>query len=82
MEEGEWVCWGVVEKARSVSEDSMAVRPNQWRDAEQRMRERGVRNEIDRDRHRFVREGKLTCKVICRAHFKGVAIWENEGNLG
>ncbi len=56
-EEGEWGCWGVVKQARGVSEDGMAVRPNQWRDAEQRMGERGVRNEVDRDRQRFVREG-------------------------
>ena len=60
-EEGEWGCWGVVKQVvkqtRGVSEDGMAVRPNQWRDAEQRMGERGVRNEVDRDRQRFVREG-------------------------
>ena len=36
-EEGEWGCWGVVKQARSVSEDGMAVRPNQWRNAEQGM---------------------------------------------
>jgi hypothetical protein len=46
------------------------------------MGERGVRNKVDRDRQRFVREGELTCEVIRRAHFKGVAIWESEGNLG
>ena len=52
----------------------MAVRPNQWRDAEQRMGEREGRNEVDRDRQRFVRESELTCEVIRRAYFKGVAI--------
>ena len=61
MEEGEWSFWRVIKQARSVSEDGMAVRPNQWPDAEQGMGERGVRNEIDRDRQRFVREGELTC---------------------
>jgi hypothetical protein len=81
LEEGEWGCRGVVKQARGVSEDGMAVRPNQWRDVEQRMGERGVRNEVDRDRQRFVRESGLTCKVIRRAHFKGVAIWESEENL-
>jgi hypothetical protein len=74
--------WGVVKKASGVSEDSMAVRPNQWRDAEQRMGERGVRNEVDRARQRFVWEGELTCEVIRRARLKGVAIWESEGNMG
>jgi hypothetical protein len=29
LEEGEWGCGGVVKKARGVSEDGMAVRPNQ-----------------------------------------------------
>ncbi len=74
--------WGVVKKVRGVSEDGMVVRPNQWRDAEQRMGERGVRNKVDRDRQRFVREGELVCEVIHRAHFKGVDICESEGNLG
>jgi hypothetical protein len=46
------------------------------------MGERGVRNEVDRDRQRFVRESKLNCEVIRRAHFKGLALWESEGNLG
>ncbi len=75
-------CWGVVKKARGVSEDGVAVRPNQWRDAEQGMGERGVRNKVDRDRQRFVREVELTCEVIRRVHFKVVAIWESKGNLG
>ena len=57
LKEGEWGFWRVIEKARGISEDGMAVRPNQWRDAEQRMGGRGVRNEVDRDRQRFVREG-------------------------
>ncbi len=74
MEEGKWGFWKVIEQARSVSEDGMAVRPNQWRDAEQGMGERGVRNKVDRDRQRFVREVELTCEVIRRAHFKGVTI--------
>jgi hypothetical protein len=82
LEEGKWGFWKVIEQARSVSEDGMAVRPNQWRDAEQGMGERGVRNEVDRDRQRLVREGELTCKVIRRAHFEGAAIWESEGDLG
>ena len=61
LEEGEWSFCRVIKQARSVSEDGMAVRPNQWRDAEQGMGERGVRNKVDRDRQRFVREGELTC---------------------
>ena len=62
-EEGEWGCWGVVKQARGVSEDGMTVRPNRWRDAEQKMGKRGVRNKVnlDRDRQRFVREGEFTC---------------------
>ncbi len=35
LEEGEWGFWEVIEQTRSVSEDGMAVRPNQWRNAEQ-----------------------------------------------
>ncbi len=63
LEEGEWGCWGVVKQARGVSEDGMTVRPNRWRDAEQKMGKRGVRNKVslDRDRQRFVREGEFTC---------------------
>ena len=37
LEEGEWSFWRVIKQARSVSEDGMAVRPNQWRNAEQGM---------------------------------------------
>ena len=37
LEEGEWSFCRVVKQARSVSEDGMAVRPNQWRNAEQGM---------------------------------------------
>ena len=69
LEEGEWGFWRVVEKTRCVSKNGVAVRPNKWRDAEQRVGERGVRNKIDRDRQRLVREGELTCEVIRRAHF-------------
>ncbi len=46
------------------------------------MGERGVKDEIDGDRQRLVREGELTCEVIHRVHCEGVAIWESEGNLG
>ncbi len=69
MEEGKWGFWGVIKKARDVSEDGMSVRPNQWQDAEQRVGERGVGNEIDRHRRRFVREGELTSEVIRCGHF-------------
>ena len=41
-----------------------------------------MRNEVDRDRQRLVREGELTCEVIRRAHFEGAAIWESERDLG
>ena len=37
LEEGEWSFWRVIKQAKSVSEDGMAVRPNQWRNAEQGM---------------------------------------------
>ena len=37
LEEGEWSFCRVIKQARSVSEDGMAVRPNQWRNAEQGM---------------------------------------------
>ncbi len=28
LKEGEWGFWGFIEKARGISEDGMAVRPN------------------------------------------------------
>ncbi len=36
--EGKSGLGGVVEEARVVREDGVAMRPNEWRDAEQRMR--------------------------------------------
>ncbi len=71
VEEREWGFWGVIEKKRGVSEDGMAERPNQRRDAEQKMGERGVRNEIGRDRQRLVKKNELTWGVIRCAHFGG-----------